>query len=192
MFAQLRPALLMTLVLTALTGLLYPFAVTGVSQLLFHQQANGSLITKNGVIVGSRLVGQTFTGAQYFHPRPSAAGNGYDATASGGSNLGPTNPDLAKRLATDAAAYRTANGVTGPIPSDAITTSASGLDPDISPANAMLQVRRVANARHADAAQVASLVKQHIEERDLGLFGEPRVNVLELNLALDQTLQTSK
>ena len=188
MFSQIRPALLMTLALTVLTGLIYPLAVTGFAQILFHRQANGSLVTRNGAVIGSELIGQNFAANQYFHPRPSAAGsNGYDATASGGSNLGPSNPDLAKRLKGDAATYRTANSVSGPIPADAITTSGSGLDPDITPANARLQVTRVAQARHANPEQIKSLVDSHIKGRDLGVLGEPRVNVLELNLALDKS-----
>jgi K+-transporting ATPase ATPase C chain len=186
MLKQVRPAILMTVLLTVLTGLMYPLIVTAASQLLFHSQANGSLLRVHGQVVGSRLIGQKFTKAEYFQPRPSAAGaNGYDASASGGSNLGPTNPDLAKRLLQDAAVYRAANGVTGNIPAEAITTSGSGLDPEISPANAMLQVHRVAAARHLDPAQVAELVQNHVQMRQLGLLGEPRVNVLELNLALD-------
>jgi potassium-transporting ATPase KdpC subunit len=186
MLAQIRPALLMTIVLVALTGLIYPLGLTAVTQVLFHGKANGSLVSRNGAVVGSALIGQGFAGLAYFHPRPSAAGsNGYDATASGGSNLGPTNPDLAKRLAKDAAAYRSDNGVTGPLPADAVTASASGLDPDISPANAMLQVNRIAKARKATAAQLTALVQGNTEGRQLGIFGEPRVNVLKLNLALD-------
>jgi potassium-transporting ATPase KdpC subunit len=187
MLSQLRPALLITLVLTVLTGLVYPLTVTGLAQVFFRRQANGSLVTRNGSVVGSKLIGQNFTGEHYFHPRPSAAGaKGYDASASGGSNLGPTNPDLEKRLRKDASAYRLTNAVTGPVPADALTTSASGLDPDISPANARLQIARVARARHADPQQVASLMEEEIRGRDWGVFGEPRVNVLQLNLALDE------
>lgn len=186
MVRQLRPALLMTFVLTALTGVLYPLGITAISQLLFPDAANGSLTRRNGRIVGSRLIGQSFTTPQYFHPRPSASG--YDATASGGSNLGPTNPDLVKRLQKDALAYREATGSDAPIPADAITASASGLDPDISPANAMLQVSRVARARHVRPEQIRSVLQNHIERRQFGIFGEPRVNVLELNLALDKQL----
>jgi K+-transporting ATPase ATPase C chain len=191
MLSQIRPALLMTIVLTVLTGLIYPLGITAVTQVLFHQRANGSLVSRNGSVVGSVLIGQGFAGPAYFHPRPSAAGsNGYDATASGGSNFGPTNPDLAKRLAKDAAAYRSDNGVTGPLPADAITTSASGLDPDISPANAMLQVNRIAKARNATPAQLADLVQANTEGRQLGIFGEPRVNVLKLNLGLNGQFPT--
>ncbi len=187
MLSQLRPALLMTLVLTVLTGLAYPIAMTGICQALFPHQANGSLITHNGTTVGSALLGQNFSGQGYFHPRPSAAGtNGYDATSSGGSNLGPTNPDLIKRLNKDAAAYHADNGDHTPIPSDAITTSASGLDPDISPANAFIQSARVAAARRADPGVIEALIRRHIEGRQWGVFGEPRVNVLALNLDLDR------
>src|SRR5947209_9395569 len=147
MLSQIKPALMMTIVLTVLTGIIYPLVVTGFAQTFFAQAANGSLVKRNGVVVGSALIGQKFTNPEYFHPRPSAAGsNGYDASASSGSNLGPTNPDLAKRLQKDSAAYRLANQ-TATIPADAITTSASGLDPDISPAYALLQVKRVAHAR---------------------------------------------
>ena len=184
MIRQLRPALVMTLFLTAVTGVLYPLGITAFSQLLFPRAANGSLMRRNGKIVGSRLIGQSFKGPQYFHPRPSAAG--YDAAASGASNLGPTNPDLLKRLQKDALAYRTATGSDTPIPADAITASGSGLDPHISPANAMLQVSRVAKARHVRREQIRSLLQLHIEDRQFGIFGEPRVNVLELNLAMDE------
>lgn len=178
----------MTLVLTVLTGLLYPGIVTVLAQTLFHQKANGSLITRDGHVIGSRLIGQNFAAPGYFHARPSAAGaNGYDAAASSGSNLGPTNPDLAKRIDKDAAAYRTANSVQGTLPSDAVTASGSGLDPDISPANAFLQVGRVARSRHCSQQKLEALVYSHIQRRDLVLFGEPRVNVLELNLAVDQS-----
>lgn len=193
MFAQLRPAILMTLVLTVLTGLLYPLGVTGVSQILFHDQANGSLVTKNGRVIGSRLIGQNFAAPEYFHPRPSAAGsNGYDASASSGSNLGPTNPDLAKRLKKDGDAYRADTGSKTPLPADAITASGSGLDPDITPANAFLQTERVAQARHADPDKLHALVQSHVLGRQLGFLGEPRVNVLELNLALDQQFPKAK
>jgi K+-transporting ATPase ATPase C chain len=188
MLAQLKTALFMTLLLTVLTGLIYPFGVTALAQVLFHEEANGSLITRNGNLIGSKLIGQNFTSPEYFHGRPSAAGvSGYDATASGGSNLGPTNPALAKRLNADSRAYRTANGVDGRLPADAVTASASGLDPEISPANALLQVERVARARHSAKKQVEALVRSHIQDRDLAVLGEPRVNVLELNLALDES-----
>lgn len=148
---------------------------------------NGSLITRDGTVIGSELIAQKFARDDYFHPRPSAAdSNGYDATASGGSNLGPTNPDLLKRLQADAATYRWSNHTTGAIPAHAITMSGSGLDPDISPANAMMQVGRVARARRKDPRRIAALVAAHIRGRDWGVFGEPRVNVLQLNLAMDE------
>src|SRR5271163_3884350 len=151
MWQQILPAFRAVLLLTVLAGLLYPGVVTGLSQVLFHNQANGSLIEQNGHVIGSSLIGQNFTKPEYFHPRPSAAGsNGYDATASGGSNLGPTNPALADRLTKDAAQFRKDNPeYTGAIPADAITTSGSGLDPEISPANALAQTARVAQARRA-------------------------------------------
>jgi K+-transporting ATPase ATPase C chain len=193
MLSELRPAILITIVFTVLTGLLYPLAVTGAAQALFHKQANGSLIERNGHAVGSELIGQNFTKPEYFHPRPSAAGNGYDAANSSGSNLGPTNPALADRLAKDAAQYRKDNpDYAGPLPADAITTSASGLDPDISPANAMAQSLRVAKARNMPAEKVQSLVAANTSGRDLGIFGEPRVNVLKLNLALDDAASGAK
>ncbi len=188
MLSELKSAILITIVLTVLTGILYPLAMTGVAQALFHKQANGSLIERNGTVIGSELIGQNFTKPEYFHPRPSAAGsNGYDATASGGSNLGPTNSALSDRLTKDAAQFRKDNPeFSGPIPADAITTSASGLDPEITPANAMAQAARVAQARQASRDAVESLVRANTQERDLGVLGEPRVNVLKLNLALDQ------
>jgi potassium-transporting ATPase KdpC subunit len=187
MLSQLRSALLMTLVLTFLTGILYPLGITAISECFFQAKADGSLVTRNRAIVGSALIGQNFASQEYFHPRPSAAGtNGYDAAASSGSNAGPTNPDLVKRLQKDAAAYRSANSSSAPIPADAITTSGSGLDPDISPANALLQAGRVAQARHASSDEVRLLVERHIQGRQFGVLGEPRVNVLELNLALDR------
>jgi K+-transporting ATPase ATPase C chain len=180
---------MITIVLTILTGILYPLAMTGISQALFHKQANGSLIERNGTVIGSEIIGQNFTKPEYFHPRPSAAGsNGYDATASGGSNLGPTNPALADRLTKDAAQFRKDNpDFSGPIPADAITTSASGLDPEISPANALAQAGRIAQARQASKDAVENLVRANTQQRDLGVLGEPRVNVLKLNLALDQS-----
>ena len=178
---------MLTLVLTVVTGLIYPLAITGISQVLFPNQATGSFITSNGRVIGSSLIGQNFAKPEYFHPRPSAAGDkGYDGMASGGSNLAPTNPALEKRLAGSAVAFRKENpGYTGSIPSDAITTSASGLDPHISPVFALAQCERVAKARNVPAGQIRNVVQSRIEPRQLGFLGEPRVNVLLLNLALD-------
>ena len=194
MLSEFKPAILITIVLTVLTGIAYPLAITGITQTLFHKQANGSLIERDGVVTGSELIGQNFTKPEYFYSRPSAAGrNGYDATSSGGSNLGPGNPALADRLTKDAARFRKDNpGYMGPIPSDAITTSGSGLDPDISPANALAQAPRVARARGTLAGAIESLVHANIAGRDLGIFGEPRVNVLKLNLALDEKFPLPK
>ncbi len=188
---HLRPAILMTLLLCALTGFLYPGIVTGLAQWLFPHQANGSLVRDaSGQVVGSELIGQTFTRPEYFHPRPSAAGGGagYDDTASSGTNLGPTSRKLADTLIAGgvATAVKEDGAVPGHIPSDMVTSSASGLDPHISPANAYLQVARVARTRGADARAVQALVQQHLEGRTYGFLGEPRVNVLELNLALDR------
>ena len=187
MLSELKPAILITIVFTVLTGLMYPLAVTGVAQAIFPKQANGSLIEQNGHVIGSALIGQNFAKPEYFHGRPSAAGsNGYDATSSGGSNLGPTNPALNDRLTKDAAQFRKDNpDFTGAIPADAITTSGSGLDPEVTPANAMAQAARVAKARNLGRDKVEELVRAHTKTRDLGVLGEPRVNVLELNLALD-------
>ncbi|HLJ69622.1 MAG TPA: potassium-transporting ATPase subunit KdpC [Chloroflexota bacterium] len=181
-------SVLITVVLMVLTGLVYPLVMTGIAQVLFHDQANGSLIKVNGQVVGSRLIGQSFTKPQYFHPRLSAAGKGYDATSSGGTNLGPTNASLLKNTIAQATAIRKEDGLPPnyPLPSDAVSTSASGLDPDISPAYADLQVARVARARGLSQATVRALVKQHTADRTFGVLGEPRVNVLELNLALDR------
>ncbi len=181
---QLVPALVAFLALTLLTGVLYPLAVTGVAQLAFPSRADGSLIERDGRVVGSSLIGQPFAGARYFQPRPSAAGDGYDAMASAASNLGPTNPDLLKAVEERRAAYRQDNDADAPI--DALTGSGSGLDPHISPENAELQAPRVARARNVALVEVLRLIEAHTEGRSLGFLGEPAVNVLELNLALDE------
>ncbi len=173
-----------TLITTLLFGLLYPLAVTGLSQLFFPKQANGSLLEKNGQVIGSRLIGQAFTSDKYFHSRPSAAGNGYDASASSGSNLAPTNKQLVDRVAQDVAKLQQENpGV--PIPADLVTTSGSGLDPDISPAAAEFQIPRIARARGITADALRPVIARHTQPRQWGILGEPRVNVLELNLDLD-------
>ncbi len=187
MFSELKPAILITIFFTLLTGILYPLAITGAAQAIFPHQANGSLIESKGKVIGSELIGQTFAKPEYFHPRPSAAGAGYDAANSSGSNLGPTNPALSDRLTKDAAQFRKDNpDFTGAIPADAITTSASGLDPEITPANAMAQAARVAKARNMSLDALQRLVAQNTEARQLGVLGEARVNVLRLNLALDK------
>lgn len=184
---QLRPALMMLLILTVLTGVMYPLAVTGLAQLLFPTQANGSLMTRDGKVIGSELIGQYFDEPQYFWGRPSAtAPYPYNAAASSGSNLGPTNPVLIEAVKTRVAALRAADpGNEAPVPVDLVTTSGSGLDPHISPAAALYQVHRVARVRGVQESQVKDLVALHTEGRQFGLLGEPRVNVLKLNLALD-------
>ena len=241
MLKELKPGFMMMLVMTVLTGLVYPAVITGIAQVVFRDQANGSLIVSNGQVVGSRLIGQNFTRPEYFHPRPSAAGNGYDPTASGGSNLGPTSAklingttkvdekknevvdfdgiedrivhycldnDIAYDSSRPLDAFKDAQGNLDdvklikafnddkaplmftpktPIPADAVTASASGLDPHISPGNAQAQAARVAKARGVPLEQVQALIARHTEGRDLGFLGEPHVNVLELNLALDQS-----
>jgi K+-transporting ATPase ATPase C chain len=184
---QLLPAVMMTLALSVITGFLYPGIVTALAQMAFPRQANGSLVTVHGRVVGSALIGQPFTRPEYFHPRPSAAGAGYDGTASSGTNKGPTDAKLADTLiALRIDSAMTIDGATkGHVPADMVTASASGLDPDISPANAALQVARVARARNVDAARVRAVLASHTQGRQFGFFGEPRVNVLLLNIALD-------
>ncbi|WP_332655339.1 potassium-transporting ATPase subunit KdpC [Brevundimonas sp.] len=185
MLLQLRPAIVMIALFTLLLGVVYPLAITGVAGLAFPSQANGSLIRDaEGRIVGSALIGQPFAEARYLHPRPSAAGDGYDASASSGSNLGPLNADLAARIKTDADAIRADTGATV-IPADAVTTSASGLDPHISPAYARLQAARVARARGVDVTAVQQVIDGNTEGALLGFIGQPRVNVLLTNRALD-------
>jgi K+-transporting ATPase ATPase C chain len=190
MWQQLLPGLRIKLFMTLLLGVIYPLAITGISQVLFPHQANGSLITSGNKVVGSELIGQNFAKAEYFQPRPSAAGNdGYDPTASSGSNYGPTNQKLVDRVKASIDKFRKDNpDYHGPLPADLVTASASGLDPHISPDSAAAQAARVAKARGVSGDQVNQLVAQLTEGPDLGVLGEPRVNVLKLNLALDAKL----
>jgi len=188
MLSELRPAIVSTVLFTLLLGLGYPLAITGISELAFPYQANGSLVRDaSGQVVGSALIAQAFAKDEYLHPRPSAAGNGYDPTSSGGSNYGPLDPALAKRIAGDAASLRASTGHQE-IPDDAITTSGSGLDPDISPAYALLQADRIAKARGIDSEAVQQLISKHVEPPFLGFIGQPHVNVLMTNRALDALL----
>jgi K+-transporting ATPase ATPase C chain len=189
LLSEIRSAVLVTLALAVVCCGLYPLVVLGIGQALFHEKANGSLIVEaNGTIIGSRLLGQQFTGDKYFHSRPSAAGNGYDATSSGGSNLGPTSQKLHDSIAQNLADYRSQNGLAtnAPVPADAVTASASGLDPHISPENAELQMARVAKVRGLSQEKVNALVDEFTEPPQWGFLGQSRVNVLLLNVALDQ------
>ena len=185
---QLKPAIISVIVFTVLLGGVYPLVATAIGQVAFNDEANGSLIRRDGVVVGSELIGQTFTAPEYFHSRPSAAGAGYDGSASSGSNYGPQNPDFLAAVAERVAAYREENGLSGDVsvPVDAVTASASGLDPHISVANARLQAARVAEARGLTLAVVMGLIDDHTDGRSLGVLGEPGVNVVLLNLALDE------
>lgn len=184
---QLRPALLMVIIFTAIAGLAYPLVVTAISQVAFNDRANGSLIERDGELIGSRLIGQAFTSPEYFHSRPSAAGDGYDGGASSGSNLGPDNPDFLAAVEERTIAYRETEGLAADarVPVDAVTASGSGLDPHISVANARIQARRVATERGLELDLVLELVDDHTAGRAFGVLGEPAVNVVTLNLALD-------
>ena len=184
-----RTSVRFAIVTTIVLGLGYPLFITAIAQLLFPHKADGSLILKGGQVIGSELIGQTFTSDRYFHPRPSAAGNGYDATASGGSNLAQSNAKLVQRIQADIDRL-TADRRCKPVPIDMVTTSASGLDPDITPDNAYYQSSRIGISRKLSEEAVRDLIKSHIKSRDFGIFGEPRVNVLELNLALDEASST--
>lgn len=184
MRSSLITAIRYTIITTVLLGIVYPLIVTGIAQVTMRDKANGQLITRNGVVIGSAIIGQNFTSANYFHGRPSAAGNGYDAANSGGSNLAQSNSALVERINSAVAAYQKQNPGK-PVPIDLVTTSASGVDPDVSPATALYQVSAVAAARHLPEETVLKLVRDHIRGRQFGVLGEPRVNVLQLNLDLD-------
>jgi potassium-transporting ATPase KdpC subunit len=187
MWRQLAPAFRMVIFMTVLTGFVYPGVVTGICQLVFPRQANGSMISADGRTVGSGLIGQRFSKPEYFHPRPSAAGNGYDASSSSGTNYGPTNRKLIDRVKASLVQFHKNNpGYKGPVPADAVTASGSGLDPDISPAFAEAQAARIARVRGVRVAEVDHVIHEHTQGRLCGFLGEPRVNVLEINLALDQ------
>jgi potassium-transporting ATPase KdpC subunit len=188
---NLTTAVLMTIATTIVFGLVYPLIVTVLAQVIFPKQANGQLIQKDGKTIGSRIIGQGFSGPEYFHSRPSAAGNGYDAANSGGSNLGPTNKKLIDRVNSDVATAQAENPAQ-PVPIDLVTTSASGFDPHITPAAAEFQLPRVAKERGASVEQLRALVAKHTETRQLGVLGEARVNVLELNLELNERFPTMK
>jgi K+-transporting ATPase ATPase C chain len=188
---NLISAILMTVVTTILLGVVYPLVVTGLAQVIFPRKANGQLIVRDGKVIGSRIIAQPFTGAGYFHPRGSAAGNGYDAANSGGTNLGPTNQKLIDRVKQDVTAAQSENP-SQPVPADYVTTSASGLDPDITPANAAFQAPRVAKERAIGSEQLLALVHEHTEGRQFQFLGEARVNVLELNLDLDAKFPLQK
>lgn len=188
---NLITSILMTIATTILLGIIYPLVVTGISQVMFHDKANGQLIEVNHKVIGSRIIGQSFSSPGYFHSRPSAAGNGYDATASNGSQWGPTNQKLIDRVKGDVSAAQTENPGT-PIPIDLVTASGSGLDPEITPANAAFQLPRVAKARGVSEARLQQLVAKYTKGRQWGFLGEPRVNVLELNLDLDKQFPATK
>jgi K+-transporting ATPase ATPase C chain len=189
---QIYPAVALTIVLTVLVGIIYPFVMTGLSDLLFKEKARGSLIEREGKVVGSRLIGQPFNGAGYFHSRPSAAGSGYDATASGGTNLGPTSKQLIGEQVEGRSKQLRTENPNVEIPIDLITSSGSGLDPHITPAAAEFQIPRVACERRMSEGEVRRLVSRYTEGRQFGVLGEPRINVLELNLALDEATKKGK
>jgi len=192
LFKHIYPAIALTIVLTVLVGIVYPFVVTGLSELLFKEKARGSLIEREGEVIGSRLIGQPFKGSGYFHSRPSAAGSGYDAAASGGTNLGPTSKQLLEGQVRERSKQLRTENPNAEIPVDLITSSGSGLEPHISPAAAEFQIPRVARERRMSEDEVRRLVRKYTEGRQFGILGEPRVSVLELNLALDKAGRKSK